>query len=70
MRAVALHRHRTWHVNQPIAVGLTYKTRSGAQVYKVVAVLGGDSTYAVCTVERQTGDYAGNHDTHTIRYAA
>lgn len=68
MNATARHRHHTWIVDQPITTGLTYRTRTGTQAYRVVTILGGDTGYAIATVERLNGIYAGNHDTHAIRY--
>lgn len=68
MLARAAHRHHAWIVDQPITVGLIYRTKTGAQAYKVVRILHGDSRYAVCVVERQNGVYQGNHDTHTLRH--
>jgi hypothetical protein len=68
--ATATHRNHTWHVDQPIAVGLVYRTRTGEQAYRVTRILDGDAEYATCWIERLNGVYAGNQDVHTLRYPA
>lgn len=55
---------RRYDVSVPVGVGLTYRTRTGRQAYRVVRVLGGDHF----EVEKLNGVYAGNLELHRVTY--
>lgn len=63
---IATRVRNEWNVEAPIEVGLEYRTRTGAQAYRIEWVFAINATHAVVQVSRLNGNYRGNLGTHRV----